>query len=194
MAKHRKHRKHSFSMNRRHRKNPFKKYRRHRRNPSFAGFSTGQVVELGLGAAAGVIGSGYLSQLALGANNVGMMGYAGDLVATIALAWAAQKFLNRGELAKGVMAGGVGAVIKRFWDDNVSGASQSMSGLGNRSFAGLGYYTNRNFPLPTSTYPGPAAALASAPVTPGNAPQVVIPSQPVTAPGGGSKRFSGRFN
>ena len=196
MAKHRKHRnrrRHHFGLTKKARsRNPFRR-RRHSRNPLFGGVSLQNIVELGVGAAGGVIGAGYLSQMVLGANNVGPVGYLGDAVATLAIAWAAQKFLNRGELAKGVVAGGFGAIIKRFWDDNVSGSSQSMSGLGNRSFAGLGYYTSRNFPLPTSTY-SPTMASPSLPVTAGAAPQVVIPSQPVSPAAGSSKRFTHRFN
>jgi hypothetical protein len=196
MAKHRKARrarKSSFGgMVRRKRMNPFRR-RRHSRNPIFGGVSLQNIVELGVGAAGGVIGSGYLSQMVLGANNVGATGYLGDAVATLVIAYAANKFLGRQELAKGVLAGGFGAIIKRFWDDNVSGTSTSMSGLGNRSFAGLGYYTNRNFPLPTSTY-SPGMATPSLPVTAGAAPQVVIPSQPVSPAAGSSKRFTGRFN
>jgi hypothetical protein len=197
MAKRRHHRsrnrKHHFGMTRRSKsRNPFRR-RRHSRNPLFGGVSMQNIVELGVGAAGGVIGAGYLSQMLLGANNVGPTGYLGDAAATLAIAWAAQKFLGRSELAKGVLAGGFGAIIKRFWDDNVSGTSTSMSGLGNRSFAGLGYYTNRNFPLPTSTY-SPGFATPSLPVTAGAAPQVVIPSQPVSPAAGSSKRFTHRFN
>jgi len=196
MAKRKHHRsrnrKHSFGLMRKKSRNPFRR-RRHSRNPLFGGVSLQNIAELGLGAAGGVIGAGYLSQMVLGANNVGPTGYLGDAVATLAIAYAAQKFLGRQELAKGVLAGGFGAIIKRFWDDNVSGTSTSMSGLGNRSFAGLGYYTNRNFPLPTSTY-SPGAAIPSLPVTAGAAPQVVIPSQPVSPAAGSSKRFTHRFN
>jgi len=191
--KYRKHPRHHFGLTKKARsRNPFR-HRRHSRNPLFGGVSLQNIVELGVGAAGGVIGAGYLSQMVLGANNVGMAGYAGDAIATLAIAWAAQKFLGRQELAKGVLAGGFGAIIKRFWDDNVSGSSQSMSGLGNRSFAGLGYYTNRNFPLPTSTY-SRGMATPSLPVTAGAAPQVVIPSQPVSPAAGSSKRFTHRFN
>jgi hypothetical protein len=187
------HRRHHFGLARRTKsRNPFRR-RRHSRNPLFGGVSMQNIVELGVGAAGGVIGAGYLSQMVLGSNNVGVTGYFGDAIATLAIAWAAQKFLGRGELAKGVLAGGFGAIIKRFWDDNVSGTSTSMSGLGNRSFAGLGYYTSRNFPLPTSTYQ-PGMAVPSLPVTAGAAPQVVIPSQPVSPAAGSSKRFTHRFN
>ena len=199
MAKSRRHRsknrsrRHHFGLMRRTKsRNPFRR-RRHSRNPVFGGVNLQTIVELGVGAAGGVIGAGYLSQMVLGANNVGPVGYLGDAIATLAIAWAAQKFLGRQELSKGVLAGGFGAIIKRFWDDNVSGTSTSMSGLGNRSFAGLGYYTSRNFSLPTSTYT-PGLAAPSIPVTAGAAPQVVIPSQPVTPSGGTSKRYSGRFN
>src|SRR5271170_110819 len=143
----------SKSHSRKHR-NPFLKRRRgSRRNPQILGLSAKQVIELGLGAAGGVIGAGYLSQMVLGGSNVGVMGYAADTVSTLVLAWVANKFAS-GDVAKGVLAGGIGAVIKRIWTDNVSGGSGSVSGLGNLEFAGLGglgVYKNQSFPLPTSS-------------------------------------------
>ena len=170
MAKHRRTKKNRshFGVSKRKHRNPFLKRRGHRRNPMFGGVSAKQILELGLGAAGGVIGAGYLSQLVLGGSNVGVMGYVADSVSTLALAWLANKF-SSGDIAKGVLAGGFGAVIKRIWVENVSGASGSMSGLGNMEFAGLGAYKSGSFPLPTTSgnyalqsAPGAAAGSGAA--------------------------------
>lgn len=145
------------SRNRKHRSNPFR--RRHHRNPM--GQSNVDILKLAGGALVGVVGSGYLSQMALGANNSGVIGYASDAVATLALAWAANKFVG-GKVGEGVLAGGFGALLKRIWQENVSG-NVAMSGWGNSDF--LRGYASRNFALPTSTASG-AYQLQAAPGTP----------------------------
>jgi hypothetical protein len=126
--------------------------RRHRRNPSIGGFAGAELIKLGLGAAGGAIGTRYLTQLALGDKNSGVMGYGANLVAAVALAWAAAKFAGR-DIATGVAAGGISAVIMRLWSDKVSGSSAAaLSGyLGDLEFSsdGLGAYINSGFPLPT---------------------------------------------
>jgi hypothetical protein len=182
-----------------HHRNPFKKshrthYRRHRhvRNPMFGGVSGKQILELGLGAVGGMIGSGYISQMVLGGSNVGLMGYLSDAVATIALSWLANKF-SSSEIAKGVLAGGFGALGKRIWQDNVSGTSTSMSGLGNRDFASLGYYTPRNFPLPTSTSQYALAQASAAGGTIPGGPAQVVATAPVTPPNPGGRWRAGRW-
>jgi hypothetical protein len=142
--KRRSHRRRSRS--RAHRKsNPFrssKRYsfrRRHtsRRNPGVAGFSTNELLKLAAGAAGGVIASKYLTQMVLGSSNTGTMGYAASAVATLALAWAAHKFASK-DVATGVVAGGLGALALRIFQENVSGTSTSMSGLGDPDMAALG--------------------------------------------------------
>jgi len=177
-----------FGFGKKRRKNPFKRYHRRHRNPF--GFQGKEILELGLGAVGGVVGSGYLSQMVLGGSNTGFMGYAGDGIATILLAWLAQKFANA-KIAEGVLAGGFGALFKRIWVENISGASGSVSGLGNLEFAGLGYYKNTNFPLPTSSgnYVLSATAGGGAPVS--AAGSAVPTAAPVAAPaaGGGGGRW-----
>jgi len=126
----------------------------------------------------------------LGGSNTGIMGYAGDGIATLVLAWLANKFSNS-EIAKGVLAGGFGALFKRIWVENISGASGSVQGLGNLEFAGLGYYKNQQFPLPTSSgnYILSANAGGGAPVT--AAGSAIPTAAPVAAPmaGGGGGRW-----
>ncbi len=194
MAKHSKHRnrkrRNLFGFGgKRKRKNPFMRRRHSHRNPF--GFQGKEILELGLGAAGGVVGSGYLSQMVLGGSNVGIMGYAADAVSTVVLAWLAKKFLGTGKISEGVLAGGFGALFKRIWVENISGASGSVSGLGNLEFAGLGYYKNTNFPLPTSSgnYVLSANAGGGAPVT--AAGSSVPTAAPVAAPaaGGGGGRW-----
>ncbi len=73
-------------------RNPFKMRRRghSRRNPM--GMGSSDILKLGLGAFGGAVGSGYLTQMVLSSSNTGVMGYAGDAIATLVLAWAANKF------------------------------------------------------------------------------------------------------
>jgi hypothetical protein len=174
---------------RRSRRNPFfgkmkrrAGFRRHhssRRNPNVAGFSTNELLKLTLGAGAGVIGSKYLAQLALGDNNNGVMGYVGQGIATLALAWAANKFLGGGkDVSTGIVAGGLGALALRIWQDNVSGTSASpMSGLGDPDMValgvrgvgrGMGDYRIGSSPIPVYSFTAPplATAVQGAPGSP----------------------------
>ena len=112
--------------------------RGHRRsNPGIAGFNTNELIKLAAGAAAGVVASKYVTQMVLGSSNSGPMGYAGSAVVTIALGWAAHKFVGK-DAATGVIAGGLGALALRIFQENVSGTSTSMSGLGDPDMAAIG--------------------------------------------------------
>lgn len=204
-----------YKANRRHRRNPFftgrkskghRSFRRRRRNP-IAGFAGADLIKLGLGAAGGAVGTRYLTQVILGDKNTGVMGYGANIAAAVALAWAAAKFAGR-EVASGVAAGGLAAVILRLWSDKVSGSSASaLSGfLGDLEFSsdGLGAYITSGFPLPTvsggngnylsvpAPYSwGPAGAPAGAALAPqaSQAPSVnVQPGIPA-----GLSRFASRF-
>jgi hypothetical protein len=158
----------SRSRSRSSRRNPFFGKRRHHirrrshRNPSVAGFNTTELLKLALGAGAGVIGSKYVTQIALGANNAGVMGYVGQAVATLALGWLAAKFAGK-DAATGVVAGGLGAVALRIYNDNVSGTSSPMSGLGDpdmgRLGIGLGGYMDGSSPVPVYSFTGPTAVV-----------------------------------
>ena len=154
----------------RRRSNPFRASkkmgfrRRHsrRRNPSgIAGFNTNELVKLALGAAAGGLGSKYLAQIVLGDKNSGPMGYAGSAVATLAIAWGANKFVGK-DAAQGVIAGGLGALVIRYFQENVSG-TMPMSGLGDPDMAAfLGDYRPGNLAVPS------AFATPAPPVVMGN--------------------------
>lgn len=141
--------------------------RGHRRsNPNIGGFSTTELVKLALGAGAGVIGSKYAAQVALGANNSGVVGYAAQAIATLALGWLANKFAGK-DAATGVVAGGLGAVALRIYNDNMSGSSMAagaMSGLGDpdmgRLGIGLSGYGSGSMSVPASFSQPPAIVVA----------------------------------
>lgn len=140
----------------------FQRRRGHRRsNPGIAGFNTNELLKLTLGAAAGVVASKYVTQMVLGSNNSGPTGYAGSAVVTIALGWAAHKFVGK-DAATGVIAGGLGALALRIFQENVSGTSPAMSGLGDPDMAalgvGMGEYRAGMLPVPAPfSIPAPAA-------------------------------------
>ena len=136
--------------------------RGHRRsNPGIAGFNTNELIKLAGGAAVGVVASKYVTQMVLGSSNSGYMGYAGSAVVTLALGWAAHKFVGK-DAATGVIAGGLGALALRIFQDNVSGTS-SMSGLGDPDMAALGVGLGEYRP---GLIPMPGAFSAPAPPVP----------------------------
>jgi hypothetical protein len=139
--KRRNHRRHRASNRRR--SNPFratrvKRYRHSRRrsNPGVAGFSTTELIKLAGGAAVGVVGSKYLSQLALGGNNTGAMGAIGQGAATLVLAWLGNKFGGK-DVATGIVAGGGGAILASLLSQYVGAPGGSVSGLGDPLGAAL---------------------------------------------------------
>lgn len=174
-------------------------FRRRRRNPSIGGFSSSELLKLGLGAAGGAIGARYLTQLALGDKNTGPMGYGANIAAALALAWVAAKYAGR-DIAAGVAAGGISAVILRLWSEQVSKTSPAaLSGyLGDLDFSndGLGAYIDSGFPLPTQS-----STQGNYLVVPPNGPQLVHASQGSAAPQvnvqpavpSGLSRFASRF-
>jgi hypothetical protein len=149
---------HFGSRSRRHRNSFFKRSRR-RRNPgvmaAVRGLDLVEIAKVGAGAAVGGLAARSLTQMVLQANNTGYVGYAGNLVASLLLGWAGNKFLGR-NVGLGIAAGGFSATILRIWQEQVSQTSpSSMSGLGDLDFStsGLGEYAGSLFPLPTVSSP-----------------------------------------
>jgi hypothetical protein len=125
-----------------------------------AGFSTTELIKLAGGAAVGVMGSKYLAQLALGGNNTGAMGAAAQGVATLALAWVANKFGGK-DVATGVVAGGFGAIALGLANSYLGTPGTPISGLGDPLAAAmLGDFVpgNINVPAMWSTPMPPAVA------------------------------------
>ncbi len=191
---------------RRTRRNPFsskamrKSYRRVRRNPSIGGFSGSELLKLAVGAAGGSIGARFLTQAVLKDKNTGVTGYAANAASALALAWLAAKFLGK-DIATGVAAGGLGAIVARIWSDQVSGtsAAAAMSGLGDLDFSGdgLGAYIESGFPLPTQSSLGPGNYLS----VPTSGPSLASAGAASSAPNvnvqpavpSGLNRFASRF-
>ncbi|MGH9501671.1 MAG: hypothetical protein ACRD20_02340 [Terriglobales bacterium] len=135
--------------------------RGHRRNPAIGGFNSNELLKLALGAAGGSVGTRYIAQQVLGDKNTGAMGYTATGAIAVALAWAAKRFAGSDDLAKGVLAGGLGALLMRVWQEQISGTSPAaLSGyLGDVDFSGtaLGAYAGQNYAVPFNY--GPATAL-----------------------------------
>jgi hypothetical protein len=103
--------------------------RRGRRNP--AGFSLTDVVYLGAGAVIAPPISAAASQMILGAGNTGFMSYLVNLAATGLLAFVGHKFVKRPAFAAGILAGGVGSVIRKAITDMTPyGSFLGQSGVG----------------------------------------------------------------
>jgi hypothetical protein len=194
------HRSHRRRRNRHHskRRNPFlkfgrkKHYRRHRRNPSLGGFDLKSVLKLGAGAAVGGYATRKLTQTVLGASNTGAMGYVANAGMALALAWAAKKFMS-GEIADGVLAGGMAATFLRIYSEKFSGVAQiaaaatgtqspasGTSGLGDIEFSndGLGMYIDGSgvaLPGQTGTYVSVPEGSLSRAALPGTSAAVASP-------------------
>jgi hypothetical protein len=124
------------------------RHSRRRSNPGVAGFNTTELIKLAGGAAVGVVGSKYLSQLALGSNNSGAMGAAAQGVATLALAWLGNKFGGK-DVATGIVAGGFGAIALSLASTYIGAPGGSMSGLGDPLGAMmLGDFVPGTIPMP----------------------------------------------
>jgi hypothetical protein len=122
-----------------------------RRNPVISGYGTTDLIKIGISAAGGGYGTRALTQMLLQSNNTGWMGYAANAAISLALGWAADKFLGK-DYAVGVVAGGLSATAIRIWSEQVSQTSpSSLSGLGDLDFSGggMGDYVNTGFPMPT---------------------------------------------
>lgn len=129
---------------------------RRRRNPGIGGVTTG-VIGKAFAVIGGAIGSKYVTQLALGGNNTGYMGYAGNLVAAIGLGWVAGKVTKSKDIATSVMIGGVAGLALRILQDMTSigqYVNLSLAGVGKGGDLGLGIIQDSSFPVPQTFAPG----------------------------------------
>jgi len=108
------HRKHNAGRPRHHSK---KKMSHHRRRHNPAGFAMRDILWLGAGAVVAPPVTGAATQMILGASNQGMLGYAVTLAATGLLAWISQMVVKNKAFAAGILAGGVGGVMRRVISD-----------------------------------------------------------------------------
>lgn len=106
---------------------------RHRRRTNPAGYQWGDVFGLGAGAVVGSAGSSAITQLVLSTSNNGMVGYLGNLVTTFLLAWVGGMgpFRRFRGFAPGILAGGIGALMKRVIADySLLGGYGAQLGMG----------------------------------------------------------------
>jgi riboflavin transporter FmnP len=90
---------------------------------------------------AGAVGSKLLTQLVLGANNTGMVGYAGNAVAGGVMWFLAEKVLKNREAAKGVIAGTAVQIVLRLINDYTPFGSYVAN-------LGMGDYQAQSFVTP----------------------------------------------
>lgn len=102
-------------------------HRRVSRNPFGGGWS--QEITNGLFVIAGAVGSKLGAQMILGSNNMGVMGYAGNLAVGGALALGTKAVLKNGKAAAAIFSGAVVEVILRIISDYTPFGSY-VSGLG----------------------------------------------------------------
>lgn len=137
----------------------------------------------GVAGLGGAVASRALPQLALGASNTGIMGYAANAVASLVLAWASHAVAGKKipMIGAWVGLGGFIALAQRVITDQTPfGQAVSLSGMGDW---GLGLYQKSNFPYPprVANGRGPGSSM----FTWGDGSQAVA-----TIAGGGSDSLS----
>lgn len=107
-------------------------HHRRRHNPALlGGFKLGDVFVLGGGALVGSSLSSAIPQWILGASNTGAMGYVGNFVSTLILTWAGGAFVRNKAFPAGILAGGIGGLLRRIIADySLVGPFGSQLGLG----------------------------------------------------------------
>jgi hypothetical protein len=131
----------------RRRRNRTVKHHRRRSNPGIGPMK--DWLSLGAGAVVGGVGATQLPQMLLAGSNTGAMGYFMNLAATGILAGAAHMFMKGNKtLTAGIIAGGVGATIRRIIGDySLLGSYGTSLGMGD-------YLSNWNFATPQYTAGG----------------------------------------
>ena len=145
---------------------------RGRRNP--AGFSFGQLIETGIFATVGAVGSKLLTQVVLGSSNTGVMGYLGNVIAGTAIGLAADKLLKNKQAAFAVYVGtAIQIVLRAISDFTPYGSYASLSGVGD--------YQVSNFVTPQRYVDGLHSAQIQIPNGWGPSAPVAIASSAVPA-------------
>ena len=105
--------------------------RRTRRVYNPAGYRWSDILVLGGGAAVGSSLSSAGTQLILGSSNSGPMGYAGNLISTFVLSWLGGMVTRNKMFPAGILAGGIGALIRRVIADySLFGGYTASLGMG----------------------------------------------------------------
>jgi len=156
----------------RRRSNPPRSYRR-RKNPEGVS-GVGGIVVKAAWAGAGAVGTRLLTQLALGANNTGVLGYLANGAVAFGLGWGVSKFTKDQSAAQMVVIGGfVGILLRAIQDFTpfgtaVTSALSGMGGLGD-----IGVYGATTFFVPLQEQPGQPRGV---PMLPGAMNQPQLPA------------------
>jgi hypothetical protein len=162
----RRHRRRSNPVNAGRRRGRRMNYRSRRNLGRSGGASYTSTLMKGVYVVGGAVGSRWLTQMVLGTGNSGIMGYAGNVVATLALGWAGGRFLGRGS-GPWIVAGGAAGLILRVIQDqtplgkyfNLSGIDSGMGAIIPANFTQPAIFTGQNgmIRVPQGFGPGPAA-------------------------------------
>lgn len=177
--------------------NPGRSYRRRRmvnrrhrrRNPGLGGAisSTTGMFKNALSVVGGAIATRYATQLALGANNTGAIGYLANAIAALALGWAAGKFMKNPQIGAMVTLGGfTGLALRMLSDLTPIGqyVNLSLSGAGKAGDTGIGLITDTTFYVPTVFNTG---SMTSA-MVPNQVTQLIAAGSVGSKPGVGNYR------
>lgn len=154
---------------------PMVRHHRRRTNPGMG--RAGEYVKMGASVVAGAAGSKYATQLILGAKNTSIMGYVGNIAATVLLSWGAHLAFKDRLITQAVAAGGIAQVIVRIIGDYTPYGTL-LSG------AGVGDYQASAFLTPQRAVNALANAAIEKPSWAGAAPAAVVVTHPATAAAG----------
>ena len=159
--------------------------RRRRGNPGGVGMT--DLLMEGVFATAGAVGAKLLTQMVLGANNTGIIGYVGNAASGLALGLAAGMINATRKYAKDIYIGTVVAIVIRAVSDYTSyGSALALSGMGD--------YQVANFVTPQRYVDGLNTAQIQVPAGWGAPAPLVVASSSVPASHGGSAGLSGCYD
>lgn len=152
------------------RANPARRTHRRRNPGSFGGVT--DLVALGGGAVIGGSIPSIATQAVLGSKNTGVLGYLSNLAATFLIAWGVGK-VAKGKtghtLSMGIIAGGIGSVIKRaITDYSILGSFGAQLGMGD--------YMVSNFVTPQRVADGLNSPMVEYPMGWGQPAQIAAPA------------------
>jgi hypothetical protein len=138
-----------------------------RRNAGMFSGGVGGILTNAVFVIAGALGSKLLTQMVLGTNNTGMIGYAGNAVAGFGLWFLAAKVLKNAEGAKGIISGAAVQIVLRLINDYTP-FGQYVSQLGMGDYQAQAFvtpqvlvdpYNSARIKIPGAWLPPPAPAL-----------------------------------
>lgn len=122
-----------------------------RRNAGISSVFSGGIIMKAAGVIGGAVATRYLTQMALGGNNTGYVGYLGNAVTAWALSWATKKVLKNNDLGNNVLLGGLVSTVLRIIQDKTpygQYVTSALSGMGKGGDVGIGIIQDSSFSIP----------------------------------------------